>query len=296
MTGGRALAGLLFAFAFAFAGCKHDDGASALPPAVGSGVPAPEIPAVGSAQAGADPPPGSDAAGQVGTGTLEPSEQAELGPKASGTLAEIKVEEGDLVKHGQVLFRLDSSLAYLSVKQAEASLQAAQANLSAAELDLKRTKELLDRGSLPPATYDQAKSRYDAAAAGAAQGRAALSMAKQAAADTVIRSPIDGVVTQKLKSVGETVTMMPATTVLIVQNVARLKLEVRLPERALQGLSAGDELLVSFPALGLERRVPITRINPGIDPHSRTIEVVAEMDNADGRLRPGMLAQVTTPS
>jgi multidrug efflux pump subunit AcrA (membrane-fusion protein) len=101
------------------------------------------------------------------------------------------------------------------------------------------------------------------------------------------------VVTSKLKNVGETVTMMPPTTVLVVQDVAHLELRTRLPERALMQLAPGNKLRVEFPALGIERVVPVLRINPTVDLMTRTVEVIADVDNLDGALRPGMLADVT---
>ena len=96
----------------------------------------------------------------------------------------------------------------------------------------------------------------------------------------------------KRKSVGEMVTMMPPTIVLVVQDVSVLELKVRLPERALRNVSAGSELTASFPALGVDRVTRVKRINPAIDIATRTVEIVADVDNSDGTLKPGMLADV----
>ena len=99
--------------------------------------------------------------------------------------------------------------------------------------------------------------------------------------------------TAKLKNVGETVTMMPPTIVLIVQDVSELELRAKLPERALSFLNVGTNVHVRFPAVDLDLSVPIRRINPTVDPRTRTVEVVAMLDNASGKLKPGMLAEIT---
>lgn len=288
----RRLLFLMLLSAASPAGCKKASGKAELPPASGSGVVAPVIPAVegpeSAAEAGAAPASGA----LSGTGTLYARAEAQLGPKGSGTLAAVAVKEGDKVKKGQVLFRLDSAQADLSVRQAKTLLDAAQVGLRSAETDYKRTKELFDRGSVAPATFDQVQARYDNAKSSVAQAKVAVSMAQKASGDSVVRSPIDGVVTAKLKSVGETVTMMPPTIVLVVQDVSVIELRARLPERALATLSPGSAIRMRLPAIGVERTTSVKRINPAVDALTRTVEVVAELENADGLLKPGMLAEV----
>ncbi len=284
--------GAALVLAVAVGGCHHNK-SDALPSASGSSQPdIPTLSSVGSVDDAPDAAPSSDADHLSGTGTLKPREEAQLGPKATGNLTSIKVEEGDRVKKGQVLFTLDSSQAYIGVEQAKAGLQAAKVGLNAAELDYKRTKELYDRGSVAPATFDQVKARYDGAKAQVEQAQAALNMAQRYASDTVTRSPIDGVVTAKLKNVGETATMMPPTIVLVVEDIDVLELHARLPERALSYVKAGDTIHIHIPSLGTDRDVKVKRVNPGVDPRSRTIEVVADLDNKDHKLKPGMLVEV----
>lgn len=276
------------------AGCKQKSDDNGLPPPNGSALAAPEVPslaALASASA-ATVVDGADGSALVGTGTLRPAAEAQLGPKATGVIAAITVDEGAQVKKGQTLFRLDASQASIATQQATAAVQAAQVNLGAAELDFQRTKELYDRGSVAPATFDQMKARYDAAKAGVDQAKAALSMAQKAGADTAVTAPFNGVISAKLKNVGELATMMPPTVVLIVQDVSKLELRVRLPDRALMTLRAGSTMKAHFPAVGIDRNVTVDRINPSIDPRTRTIEVVSMIDNAKGELKPGMLAEV----
>lgn len=280
-------------FGLAALGCKNET-AQALPLPAGSGVAPPAIPKVEDLiTESSSPDRGAKGSGLTATGTLFPNEQAELGPKTSGVLSAVLVEEGQTVKKGQLLFRLEASQANLAVQQAKTMLETAKVNLRAAELEYQRIKELHGRGSVPQATYDQVQARYDSAKTSVAQAEVALSMAQRTSADTVVRSPIDGVVTAKLKSVGETVTMMPPTVVLIVQDLRKLELRARLPERSLATLNPGTPLTVKVPALDIERTVPVERVNPAVDPLTRTVEVIAKLDNADGKLKPGMLVEVS---
>jgi len=282
-----------FLIPIALSGCHKKKVGGELPLASASAPP--EIPALataGSADDASDASPDDEADHLSGTGTLKPRKEAKLGPKATGNLTSIKVDEGDTVKKGEVLFTLDSSQAYIGVQQAKAGVQAANVGLNAAELDYKRTKALFDRGSIAPATFDQVKARYDGAKAQLEQAKAALNMAQRYASDTVTRSPISGVVTAKLKSVGETATMMPPTIVLIVQDIDVLELHARMPERALSYVKAGDTIHVHIPSLDTNRDVKVKRVNPSVDPRSRTIEVVADLDNEDHKLKPGMLVEV----
>ncbi|HLV67719.1 MAG TPA: efflux RND transporter periplasmic adaptor subunit [Polyangiaceae bacterium] len=289
----RTCFGVLLMGAFVLPACRESEAKIGLPPPTGSGVPAPAVPAVTALMQ--DPVPGASATGPAalaGTGTLYPEAQAELGPNASGVLRQVLVEQGDRVKKGQVLFRLDSVHAELAVQQAKASLESARVNLRTLELEYRRSKELHEKGSLPAAVFEQVEARYDVAKTSLLQAETALQVAQKALADTIVRSPIDGVVTEKRKNVGEAVTMMPPTTVVVVQDTKRLELRVRLPESVLGTLAPGGTLRAVFPAIGVERVVPILRINPAIDVMTRTVEIVCTVENGDEKLRPGMLAEV----
>jgi RND family efflux transporter MFP subunit len=269
-------------------GCKRSSASQGLPPPTGS-LSIPDVPA---------PPPsaGSESAPEVEqwviSGTSAPVREAKLGPKASGVIAAMSVEEGDKVKRGQVLFRLDASTVAMGIAQAQAGLASATVARDAAESDLKRTQPLLDRGSIAPSVFDQVKARYDGASAAVGQATAALNTAKKVTGDTVVVSPIDGVVASRKASVGDTVTMMPPTIVLVLQDVSSLEVRARVPETWLKRLEPGKSIRIRFPSIEAQRVVPITRINPSVDAMTRTIEVVALVPNKDGALKAGMLVEV----
>jgi RND family efflux transporter MFP subunit len=274
----------------ALVGC-HGKEVEGLPPSSGAGAPAaPQLPKL--ADLATKDTEGVATPQAAWTGTLYARHEAELGPKTSGVINQITVEEGDKVKKGQLLFRLESNQAALGVEQAKAAIATAQVGADSAKLDFSRATDLMNRGSIAPAAFDQSKSANDHASTALEQAKVALRVAQRVVADSAIYSPIDGVVTSKLKSVGETATMMPPTVVLVVQDVEHLELRARLPERALVGLKDGSKLHMNIPTVQIARDVPVKRINPAIDTRTRTVEVVGDVDNADGKLKVGMLAEV----
>ncbi|MGH9889620.1 MAG: efflux RND transporter periplasmic adaptor subunit, partial [bacterium] len=88
------------------------------------------------------------------------------------------------------------------------------------------------------------------------------------------------------------VTDGPATQVLMLQDQATLDLKFRLPERSLAQVKTGDAITVALPALAMSRKATISIVAPMVDARTRTIELTAVLDNRDGALRPGLMADV----
>lgn len=272
-------------------GCQQKQG-PALPPATGEGAPPPpKVPTLKDIAQSA-PDIHAETVDRAGVGSLQPLQEASLGPKETGIITAIHVDEGDVVKKGKLLFQLDSDQFEFAVAQAKAALASAQVQFDAARLDNERTAALRARNSIAQDLADQAKARLDASQSALEQARAAFGLAQRRAANMAVYSPIDGVVTARRMHVGETATMMPPSIVLVIQNLDVLELRARLPETALRTVKEQSELVVSFPAIGETRNVKVKRIAPIIDPRTRTIEILAELPNQDHRLKAGMLAEV----
>lgn len=271
------------------------DGAEAdkpsLPPAQAE---APKIPVP---TRGAAPQPGvragpRDLSVERYVATALPKHEAELGPRMSGTLATVDVQEGQRVKKGQTLFRLDARSTRLGVNQAETGLQGAIIARDNAKRELERQQALAAKGTIAAAVLERAESAYSSAENGVSQAEVMLSMARRGTADSAVVSPIDGIVTHKLKDVGETVTMMPPTIVVIVQDQSVLEVRARIPEAALKLVHEGDQVSAHFTAVEVTREARVVRIQPTVDPATRTIEIVTDVDNQDGALRPGMYVEL----
>ncbi len=278
------LAGSLFACG------KKTDGKENLPPPTGEGAPPrAQLPALTAADANAGAP---IATTDETTGTTYSHAEAKLAPNMSGVLSKVLVEEGSRVKKGDVLFRMRTDQLALGVKQAQAALNSAKVNLQAIKVEYDRTKRLFEQNAVNKAAWDQVQAQYDGAKAGVAQAQVGVAMAKRVLHDAYVRSPINGVVTHKLANEGEMVTMMPPTIVVTVEDQSSLDLKFRLPERALTEIHPGDAITAKFNSVGISRDAKIVRINPTVDPRTRTFEVTAELPNADAKLKSGMLAKI----
>ena len=224
--------------------------------------------------------------------TALPKHSAELGPRMSGTLTAVLVEEGDHVKKGQQLFRLDSRTSRLGVEQAETALQGAAIARDNAQRELERQRVLANKGTISAAVLERAEATFNSTVNGVKQADVMLSVARRSTSDSSVASPIDGVVARKLKSVGETVTMMPPTTVVLIQDHSVIELRTRIPESTLKHVKEGELITAHFTAIDATREATVVRIQPTVDPMTRTIEIVADVDNTDNLLRPGMYVEV----
>lgn len=269
---------------------KQDDAAASLPPATGEGAaPMPALPAIqkASSEQGAIAP----SEGRT-TGTTYPKQEAQIAPNAGGLISELAVDEGSRVKKGDLLFRQDARDAKLRVDQAKAALAAAQVGLRALETEKKRAEVLVGQNAMNRAQWDQIEARYDGAKVQVDQAQVGLAMAQKYLEDMTVRAPFAGVVTKRLKTIGEMATMMPPTVVLILQDQSTLELRFSLPEQALARVKPGDRVRAKFDAIGVSTDATILRVMPTVDPRTRTVELVAEIPNPDFSLRPGLLAEV----
>ena len=230
--------------------------------------------------------------GQAYVGTLKAKSRAEIGPNVSGVVLKMLVDEGDEVKRGQLLFAIESTHASLAVSQAKATVTAAQVQLAQAEREQARIKKLVDRGSTSSANLDNADSAVEAAAASLKLAKVGLRAASARLADHKVKSPIDGVVTRRFSSVGELVNQQPPTVAMVIQDLDVLELRIDVPEAAVRVAPPGTEFKAHVPALGTDHVVKVTRIVEEVDPQTRTVELVARIENPDRKLLPGMYVEV----
>lgn len=268
---------------------QSEPSAPALPPATGEGAPKQaELPVpVNDKQAAA-----AQTVDHRWIGSAQAKHHVELAPKMTGTITAIEVAEGDKVTKGQLLFKVDGTMVRLAVAQAATGVAAAEIQVSEAQREAERTGKLAAKGSIGSASLDRAQGGVDAAEAGLKQAKAAASMTRAQTSDLSVESPIDGVVTAKLKSVGELATMMPPTIVLVIDDLSTIEVRVRVPELKLREITVGTPVTVHFPALDLALDVPITRIGNAVDPRTRTIELIIDVPNTDLRIKSGMSVEL----
>ena len=210
-------------------------------------------------------------------GTLVAVRGVVLGAELPGTVREVAFESGSSVRRGQVLVRLDTSAE-------EAQLAAAVADAALARVTLQRAERLrLNEAN--------AQADLDAAAARAKQADATVANLRATIAKKTLRAPFDGRVAIRQVEVGQVVS--PGTPVASLQSVSPIHADFWLPQQALAELAPGQRTRLHVDTFGdAEWEGEITTVNPEVDPSTRNVRVRATFENRDGRLRPGMFANV----
>jgi membrane fusion protein (multidrug efflux system) len=212
-----------------------------------------------------------------GTAPIEAHEEAEVVAKVGGEVRQIFVEEGDAVKAGQVLARLDGDRLRLDVAQTEA-------NLRKLERDYNRQLELSQKGLVAKGTAENAKFDLDALRAAYDSGRLELSY-------TEIRAPIDGVVSARYIKLGNTIAQNAPT--FRVTDLDPLVAYVHIPEKEFRKLAPQQTAEIVVDALGGDRFAgAISRISPTVDPKTGTFRARVEVPDPSRRLKPGMFGRV----
>ena len=168
------------------------------------------------------------------SGYVVAQRKAAVASKATGRLVYLGVVEGDRVKKGEVLARIEDTDVKASLDQAKANLQLNQADLKDAEQWLARQKKLLDSGVSMQSDYDGAEARYHRVLASIDVAKAAVTGAEVALENTLIRAPFDGTVLTKDADVGEMVVPMAASVgsraaVVTIADMSSLQVEADVP-------------------------------------------------------------------
>jgi membrane fusion protein (multidrug efflux system) len=281
----------MLAVTLMLAGCGTGGGDDrmALPPATGPGSPG--LPALPPLARPATPPSATASADRA-TGTLLPHAEVAVVARASGVLIELGVAVGARVAKGQVLFRVDDRAAVLRLAQARTQLASAALQFRTARVESRRARALFDQQAVSQQHWDQVSAQLDAARLGVAQARSGVAVAGNAAGDATARAPIDGIVVALPVAAGDYVSAA-ATRVVVLQDQATLDVRFRLPEQALAHVRVGDAVAIAVRALGLVRSAQVAIVAPSVDPRTRTVELTAVLDNRDGALRPGLMADVS---
>jgi HlyD family secretion protein len=261
----------------------------------------------------------------VTTGTVRPLVTVEVGSQLSGQIREIYADHSDHVRKGQEIARIDPRSYEARLREAEAAVKVAEAgaelqragvvkaeaNLRRAERDHRRAEALQARGNTSQAALDTALAAFEAARAELAIARGEVANAeatllqRQAAQDsaridvdrTFIRSPIDGVVIERSVEVGQTVAASLSAPKLfrIAQDLTRIEIDAQVDEAAIGQIEVGDEVsftVDAYPERGFVGTVEQIRLSPTTLQNVVTYIVVVAAQNADGRLLPGMTANV----
>lgn len=234
------------------------------------------------------------------TATVRSKNEATLSAKTTAQIKMLDVQVGDRVKKGQVLARLDASMASIGLQNAKAAQRLAVANLANARTELQRGEALRAEGALADASFDKIKMAFDIASAQADQAAAAVRASSQQVSDSTLTAPFEGVVSARFKNPGDTVSAMPPTPLLSLVDPEHLEVRMLVPEALAPLLHVGDTLTAVASPAELKFSARVSALGAAVDPLSRTVEVLADVaDPIDPLLRPGTLATVdlsTSPS
>ena len=213
------------------------------------------------------------------SGKIYPETEVKIKAGVSGEIVDLPVEEGDSVKKGQLLARINASIYHSAVAQAEASLQQtkaglrntkeiaaqAKAQLDRAKSNFDRNQKLFDDKVISRTEFEQlksdyltAKANYDATVANISGGRsgiqvaqANLSQAEENLRKTVITAPTSGIISQLLVKKGEMVVgtqQMDGTQILTIADLGRMELRVDVSETDISKVSIGDTSIIEVDA------------------------------------------------
>lgn len=229
----------------------------------------------------------------VATGTTEPARVADIGPQLNGRVSALLVEEGDEVKAGAVLVRLDADEAQLRIQQTAAGASQAKAQYELAKSEYERVAPLLDRGTITPQQLQRLALQRDALQSAVEAATVAESDAKRMRGNTTVRAPFAGIVSKVSVEVGEVATMTPTKILARLVDLSSVDVRVRVHERELARINVGDEVEATLPSTSQSAKGKVTFISPEIDPRTRNAEVVTRIPNAQHALRAGMFAEIS---
>jgi membrane fusion protein, multidrug efflux system len=260
------------------------------------------------------------------SGTLAAQEEAEVAAEVAGRVVATPIERGSRVAGGGTLIQIadaevaaqareaDANAAQIAARLGTASgaefdvervaeVANARANYELVKTEFERTKMLQERQLISQSEFDQkqaqveaARRQYEVARNGAEQqyqalmgAKARVAMARKAVSDTIVRAPFDGVVGERLVSVGDYVTR--GTKVASVMRVSPLRLELTVPAQYVTTIAVGSAVNLEVDAYPGETFVGQVRfVSPALRSDSRALIVEAVVANADNRLRPGLFA------
>lgn len=211
-------------------------------------------------------------------GSLRSRQSVVLRPEVGGRVTELNFKDGERVRRGQVLVRLDDQLPRAQVQQGEAELSIAQANH-------KRNQELVAQGFISQRSLDESAANLQVA-------QAKLALARATAARLSIVAPFDGIAGIRSVAVGDY--LKDGADIVNIEDLDAVYVDFRLPERFQHKLQRGQVARVEMDALpGVRYEAVVQAINPQLDADGRSVAVRACIDNRRLQLRPGMFARVT---
>ena len=224
------------------------------------------------------------------TGTLRGQRETDLAANVAGRVTSMKVERGQHVAQGELIAEVDVSAAALALAEARVAVATSKTQQDINQADCVRYEQLKAKGAVTDLEYDQVTAKCKTAPLNLEAAQARQSIAAKNVGDGRIRSPFAGIVTDRYVEVGEYV--QASSRVVSLAQVADLKLEFSLPEQNFPDVKLGQGVGFRVAAYGNEPFSGTVSHIAGAVRETRDVLVEASVKNPDGRLLPGMFADV----
>ncbi len=232
----------------------------------------------------------------TGTIAAPPNEDTRVSSLVSGRITRMMAAEGDRVREGQVLAKIDDRAFLDQIQQASATVEQAKANLDNARLNRDRNETLFNRGIAARKDLEDSRTQVSVSEAALRQAEATLALARLQLSRTEVRSPLAGTVVKRLMSAGEQVDGTAAQPLFEVANLSVAELFGNVPAVYLGKIRVGQTLPITtdaFPGKNFTGRV--VAISPAVDPSTNVGLVRIRLTNEAGLLRLGMFLSAQVP-
>ncbi|MDP2207257.1 MAG: efflux RND transporter periplasmic adaptor subunit [Bacteroidota bacterium] len=232
------------------------------------------------------------------SGYVVAQRKASIASKATGRLVYLGYEEGDRVKKGDIIARIESADVEAALNQAKASFEVSKADRNDAEQSLERARKLFEGKLISKAELDAAQARYDRVIATISAANAAIKAAEVQLENTIIRAPFDGTILTKNADVGEVVAPFAAgvssrVAVVTIADMSSLEVEADVSESNIERISENQPCEISLDAYPDKRyRGVVNKIVPTADRAKATVLTKIRFLEKDSRVLPEMSAKV----
>jgi len=230
-------------------------------------------------------------------GTLNPVTLISVGAQVSGRVSKLYVDFNDHVEKGQILLELDDALFASQIAQSQGSVRNVQASVELAQANEARMRSLFAQEYVSKQELDQSVQALKSARAQLDTAHGQLRRDQTNQSYSVIRSPVSGVVVDRVVDVGQTVaaSFQTPTLIKIAQDLSKMQIDSSFAEADIGNIKVGQKAKFSvdaFPNRSFEGVVKQLRLNPTVTSNVVTYNVVVSVDNPEQILLPGMTAYV----
>lgn len=227
--------------------------------------------------------------------TIESAEEASIAGKVMGKVERIYVTEGEAVKKGQMLVKIQGEDVRARLAQAEAGVTEARAHFDNAKRNLDRFESLYEEKAATQKELDDVRMGFESAQARLNGAEEMKKEVEELLQYVNIVAPFDGVITKMFVDVGDFAT--PGRPIIIIENVRQLEVVASVPESQVKHLSVGMPVKIIIPARAIDASDQVftgsvDQIIPSADPGSHQFEIKVFIQNPGGEIKSGMFARL----